>query len=88
LIVVNGKVAFRSTTVVDRWVYLELRRGADRIEIWETKNENHSDPPIIAVMPIGFLLDGTFADNNTCAVSCTGIGEDIIRNAVAFDNDL
>ncbi len=28
---------------------------------------------------------GTFADNKTCAVSCTGIGEDFIRNAVAFD---
>ena len=28
---------------------------------------------------------GTFADNDTCAVSCTGIGEDFMRNAVAFD---
>ena len=28
---------------------------------------------------------GTYADNNTCAVSCTGIGEHFIRNAVAFD---
>jgi beta-aspartyl-peptidase (threonine type) len=28
---------------------------------------------------------GTFADNKTCAVSCTGIGEDFIRNAVAYD---
>ena len=28
---------------------------------------------------------GTFADNESCAVSCTGIGEDFIRNAVAFD---
>lgn len=28
---------------------------------------------------------GTFADNQTCGVSCTGIGEDFIRNAVAFD---
>lgn len=28
---------------------------------------------------------GTFADNATCAVSCTGVGEDFIRNAVAFD---
>ncbi|QDV25111.1 isoaspartyl peptidase/L-asparaginase family protein [Aureliella helgolandensis] len=28
---------------------------------------------------------GTFADNATCAVSCTGIGEDFIRNAVAYD---
>ncbi|MCA9083655.1 MAG: isoaspartyl peptidase/L-asparaginase [Planctomycetaceae bacterium] len=28
---------------------------------------------------------GTFADNETCAVSCTGIGEDYIRNSVAYD---
>lgn len=28
---------------------------------------------------------GTFADNRTCGVSCTGIGEDFIRNAVAYD---
>ncbi|MBD3675381.1 MAG: isoaspartyl peptidase/L-asparaginase [Planctomycetaceae bacterium] len=28
---------------------------------------------------------GTFADNETCGVSCTGVGEDYIRNAVAYD---
>src|SRR5690606_7309422 len=28
---------------------------------------------------------GTFADNATCAVSCTGVGEDFIRHAVAYD---
>ncbi len=28
---------------------------------------------------------GTFADNETCGVSCTGVGEDFIRNAVAYD---
>ncbi len=28
---------------------------------------------------------GTFADNATCGVSCTGIGEDFIRHAVAYD---
>ena len=28
---------------------------------------------------------GTYADNSSCAVSCTGIGEHFIRNAVAFD---
>lgn len=27
---------------------------------------------------------GTFADNKTCGVSCTGTGEDFIRNAIAF----
>jgi beta-aspartyl-peptidase (threonine type) len=28
---------------------------------------------------------GTYADNKTCAISCTGIGEHFIRNAVAYD---
>ena len=28
---------------------------------------------------------GTFADNETCAVSGTGVGEEFIRNAVAYD---
>ncbi len=28
---------------------------------------------------------GTYADNATCAVSCTGAGEQFIRNAVAYD---
>ncbi len=27
---------------------------------------------------------GTYADNRTCAVSCTGVGEQFIRHAVAF----
>ncbi len=35
------------------------------------------DSPIIGA--------GTYADNNTCAVSCTGHGEYFIRNSVAFD---
>ncbi len=29
--------------------------------------------------------DGTYADNNTCAVSCTGWGEKFIKHAVAFN---
>lgn len=35
------------------------------------------DSPIIAA--------GTYANNNTCAVSCTGIGEEFIRHVVAYD---
>jgi L-asparaginase / beta-aspartyl-peptidase len=35
------------------------------------------DSPIISA--------GTYADNATCGVSCTGVGEHFIRNAVAFD---
>jgi beta-aspartyl-peptidase (threonine type) len=35
------------------------------------------DSPIIGA--------GTYADDSTCAVSCTGIGEQFIRNSVAYD---
>jgi beta-aspartyl-peptidase (threonine type) len=35
------------------------------------------DSPIIGA--------GTYADNATCAVSCTGIGEEFIRRAIAYD---
>jgi len=28
---------------------------------------------------------GTYADNRTCAVSCTGVGEQFIRHAIAYD---
>jgi beta-aspartyl-peptidase (threonine type) len=35
------------------------------------------DSPLVAA--------GTYADNRTCAVSCSGIGEQFIRHAVAYD---
>jgi beta-aspartyl-peptidase (threonine type) len=35
------------------------------------------DSPIIAA--------GTYADDATCAVSCTGVGEEFIRRAIAYD---
>jgi beta-aspartyl-peptidase (threonine type) len=35
------------------------------------------DSPLIAA--------GTYADNRTCAVSCSGRGEEFIRRAIAFD---
>ena len=35
------------------------------------------DSPIIGA--------GTFADNGTCAISATGVGEEYIRNAIAYD---
>jgi beta-aspartyl-peptidase (threonine type) len=28
---------------------------------------------------------GTYADNNTCAISATGVGEEFIRNVIAYD---
>ena len=35
------------------------------------------DSPLVAA--------GTYADNDTCAVSCTGVGELFIRNVIAYD---
>ena len=35
------------------------------------------DSPVIAA--------GTYADDATCAVSCTGVGEEFIRRAIAYD---
>lgn len=40
-------------------------------------NGRVGDSPIIGA--------GTYADNATCAVSCTGIGEEFIRHVVAYD---
>ena len=43
-------------------------------------NKKHGrigDSPIVGA--------GTFADNRTCGISCTGIGELFIRNAIAYD---
>ena len=43
-------------------------------------NKKHGrlgDSPIIGA--------GTYADNTTCGISCTGVGEDFIRNAIAYD---
>ena len=47
---------------------------------WKTPCEalpRIGDSPIIGA--------GTYADNATCAVSGTGIGEEFIRHAVAYD---
>lgn len=40
-------------------------------------NGRIGDSPIVGA--------GTYADDRTCGVSCTGIGEHFIRNAVAYD---
>ena len=43
-------------------------------------NKKHGrlgDSPIVGA--------GTYADNSTCGISCTGVGEDFIRNVIAYD---
>ena len=54
-----------------------LAAGTSTGGITNKKYGRVGDSPIIGA--------GTYADNATCAVSCTGIGEQFIRNSVAYD---
>jgi len=54
-----------------------LAAGTSTGGITNKKYGRVGDSPIIGA--------GTYADNATCAISCTGIGEQFIRNAVAHD---
>jgi len=54
-----------------------LAAGTSTGGITNKKYGRIGDSPIIGA--------GTYADNATCAISCTGIGEQFIRNAVAHD---
>lgn len=54
-----------------------LAAGTSTGGMMNKKHGRIGDSPIIGA--------GTFADNNTCAVSCTGHGEYFIRNVVAYD---
>ena len=59
------------------WISKELNgRDQYRRYVQETLGRI-GDSPVIGA--------GTYADNNSCAVSCTGHGEYFIRHAVAFD---
>jgi beta-aspartyl-peptidase (threonine type) len=54
-----------------------LAAGTSTGGITNKKYGRVGDSPIIGA--------GTYADNATCAISCTGIGEQFIRNAVSHD---
>lgn len=54
-----------------------LAAGTSTGGLTNKKHGRIGDSPIIGA--------GTYADNATCGVSCTGIGEQYIRNAVAYD---
>lgn len=54
-----------------------LAAGTSTGGISNKKYGRVGDSPIVGA--------GTYADNATCAVSCTGIGEQFIRNAIAYD---
>jgi len=54
-----------------------LAAGTSTGGVMNKKFGRVGDSPIVGA--------GTFADNRTCAVSCTGVGEHYIRNAIAYD---
>lgn len=54
-----------------------LAAGTSTGGLTDKKFGRVGDSPIIGA--------GTYAENSTCAVSCTGIGEQFIRNAVSYD---
>ena len=54
-----------------------LTAGTSTGGMFENVGGRIGDSPVIE--------GGTYADNNSCAVSCTGHGEYFIRHAVAFD---
>ena len=55
----------------------DLAAGTSTGGLVNKKYGRIGDSPIVGA--------GTYADNRTCGISCTGIGEDFIRNAVAYD---
>lgn len=58
-------------------IYGNLAAGTSTGGISNKKYGRVGDSPIIGA--------GTYANNNTCAVSCTGTGEYFIRNVAAYD---
>ena len=58
-------------------IYSNLAAGTSTGGLSNKKYGRVGDSPIIGA--------GTYANNKTCAVSCTGTGEYFIRNVVAYD---
>ncbi|MBN2790727.1 MAG: isoaspartyl peptidase/L-asparaginase [Candidatus Delongbacteria bacterium] len=58
-------------------IYGDLAAATSTGGMTNKKWDRIGDSPVIGA--------GTFADNSTCAVSCTGEGEEFIKNVIAFD---
>ena len=71
----DEKMGTVGCVVLDR--YGNLAAGTSTGGLTNKRYGRIGDSPVIGA--------GTYADNATCAVSCTGIGEHFIRNAVAYD---
>ena len=54
-----------------------LAAGTSTGGLVNKKHGRLGDSPIIGA--------GTYANNTTCGISCTGVGEDFIRHAIAYD---
>lgn len=73
----NGEKKFGTVGAVALDVYGNLAAGTSTGGMTNKKHGRVGDTPIIGA--------GTYANNTTCAISCTGHGEFFIRSVVAYD---
>ncbi|HEX7413174.1 MAG TPA: isoaspartyl peptidase/L-asparaginase [Bacteroidia bacterium] len=74
---VNNQKKFGTVGAVALDIYRNLSAGTSTGGMTNKKHGRVGDTPIIGA--------GTYANNRTCAVSCTGHGEYFIRSVVAYD---
>ena len=73
----NGEKKFGTVGAVPLDVFGNISAGTSTGGMTNKKHGRVGDTPIIGA--------GTYANNQTCAVSCTGHGEFFIRSVVAYD---
>lgn len=73
----NGEKKFGTVGCVALDAFGNLAAGTSTGGMTNKKHGRVGDTPIIGA--------GTYANNNTCAISCTGHGEFFIRSVVAYD---
>lgn len=73
----NGEKKFGTVGAVAIDVHGDLAAGTSTGGMTNKKYGRVGDSPVIGA--------GTYANNNTCAISCTGHGEFFIRSVVAYD---
>lgn len=73
----NGEKKFGTVGAVAIDVHGNLAAGTSTGGMTNKKFGRVGDSPMVGV--------GTYANNNTCAISCTGHGEFFIRSVVAYD---
>src|SRR5204863_3561820 len=74
---VKGEKKLGTVGAVALDVHGNLAAGTSTGGMTNKKHGRVGDTPIIGA--------GTYANNNTCAISCTGHGEFFIRSVVAYD---